>query len=174
MKTTCIYLPIILVLVSFVFCSAQDTEISSTSKGKILLGAGTNLSVAQASIADVDDKLTNINLNLTVGYFVVDRLAVGLQTGYQYTKFGDDDSNSITYGVFGRYYTKSNFFLGSGYIISKSESSESVGYIPVELGYAYFLTPSVAIEPAIDLGIGGHNNDSFIYALSVGLSLYLR
>jgi hypothetical protein len=169
--TCCFFL---LVCAKNVLAQDKTGERSSTSKGKILVGSSSGFSVAQASIDGVSEKLTNINLDVSTGYFVADRFVIGVQGGYQYTKFASDKSTAGSYGLFGRYYTQSNFFVGTGYRVSKSGKSKSVGTIPVELGYAYFLSPSVAIEPAVNLGIPGHNNDAFIYAFTLGFSLYLH
>ncbi len=145
-----------------------------TSKGRILLGTGAGFSVTGVNIKDVDDQLLNVNINLSGGYFVINNLAVGLYTGYEYSKLGDESDWSYNVGAFGRYYTKPKLFIGTGYLLSSSKGGEIYGTIPVEIGYAYFLNKTFAIEPSIFLGIGANNNTNFIYSLNLGIGIYLN
>ena len=173
-KVSLIIAPIVFIL-NWNSIAAQESDKSTfTEKGRIVLGTGAGASFAGVKIKDVDDQLFIFDVELNGGYFVVDHLAVGISSGYDLVKFGDDSNWSLNLGAFGRYYFKPGIFLGSGYIFSDSEDGENYGTVPLEIGYAHFFNRNIALEPEIELGIPGHNNDNFIYALSLGLGIYLR
>lgn len=159
-----------MILSSFL-CMAQDRY---TEKGRILISPSTSLSLSGVNIEDVDDQLFTASIELSGGYFFVDNLVGGLVTGYDYSKFGDLDDWSYNVGVFSRYYTKPYVYFGVGYLLTQSKDNDLVGTIPIELGYAYFINKHFALEPALLFGIGAQNNDTFIYALSIGFGIYLN
>ncbi|MBL7866116.1 MAG: hypothetical protein JNK10_14650 [Cyclobacteriaceae bacterium] len=89
-------------------------------------------------------------------------------------------------GIFLRGYSKKVFF-GIGYnSISMSGSSTSWGSIPLEVGYAAFITRNIAFEPAINYtfatdsdngGMPGYAGFPFsaksAFGIKLGFSLYL-
>ncbi len=155
--------------------SAQDTDMTSLyNKGRWILGTQLGGSFSIVSVKDSEDNLTQLNIELDGGYFVMDNLAVGLVSGFTHTKLGDTDNSNFHIGPFARYYTNMNLFFGAGYLYSSTKDSEDFGTIPVEIGYAYFFNRYLALEPAITIGIPGNNSNNFITNFGIGLGLYLN
>lgn len=85
-------------------------------KGKWMLGAGSNLGIDIGKLSSGTNdnsseyKYSQFNLSPQVGYFVIDKLPVGLFMDYEYDKRKPTDSDnswkssSITIGPFVRYY----------------------------------------------------------------------
>lgn len=97
----------------------------------------------------------------------MDNLTAGLNLGYQKV----DDFSISTFGVFGRYYYQGKFFGGVGFNVLKYENQDSETSIPFEVGYAAFITPNIAVEPSLNLGLF---DDSTSFGFRVGFSLYLN
>lgn len=138
-------------------------------QGKVYCGAslsGLNLSYNGSS--DL-----NLGVNGQVGYmFCDDLMAVGTLS-YQHTgKEGVKDYVSV--GVQGRYYIVQNgLYLGVGAKLAHTGSYNDV--MPgVEVGYAFFVSKTVTIEPAIyyDQSFKNHSDYSTI-GLRVGVGVYL-
>lgn len=174
MKKALIVAICIICLPFFKVFGQSTTERGLTDQGRIILGTSAGLSFTGVQIDGVDDTYFNFSLNTSGGYFIMDNLALNLQLDYQYTKFGDESSSSVTTGLSARYYFPPMIFIGTGYITSIPDEGESSGYIPAEVGYAYFLNRNIALEPAIVLLMGGHNNATFAYSLNLGVGIYLR
>lgn len=138
-------------------------------KGKVYCGAslsGLNLSYNGTS-----------ELNLGVqgqgGYFFADNWMALAQVSYQHTgKEGVKDY--VSAGVQGRYYIIQNgLYLGAGAKLAHTGSYNDV--MPgVEVGYAFFVSRTVTIEPAIyyDQSFKNHSDYSTI-GLRVGVGVYL-
>lgn len=112
----------------FLLCSLTLSVLSGqTQKGKVLLGASTNISLSGVGSGseflslgfssikykesdDDADKLISLNLSPKVGYFVVDNLAIGLDLNTSFSRQSDGASDSkfintlIGAGPFVRYY----------------------------------------------------------------------
>ena len=143
-------------------------------QGTVLIGASSNLNYSSTSFDGADDNLNSFNINLGVGYFVIENLALGIELGYDKITFGDNDASSTTFGLFGRYYVNGKIFLGAGYRSSKGEDSDAVNSLPLEVGYAAFITDNIAVEPSFGYALGLGDNESNTFGLNVGFSLYLN
>lgn len=138
-------------------------------EGKLYAGAsltGLNLSYNGANEL-------NLGVQAKLGYMVADELMllgnVGIQTSSSHVT-----PNSFSLGVGGRYYIEQNgIYLGvnAKYIHSKGYNDFMPG---VEVGYAFFLSRTVTLEPAIyyDQSIKDHSQYSTI-GLKVGIGVYL-
>lgn len=140
-------------------------------KGTILVGAKSDLSFSSTSYDGIDDKETQFDLSVGAGYFLIDNLALGLNLGYSSYKFGDVDRSVTSFGLFGRYYIQGKIFAGAGFASIKPEGGDSSTIIPLEVGYAAFITDNIAIEPALNYIIG---DGSSTFGLGVGFNLYLN
>jgi hypothetical protein len=149
-----------------VACLIVGSASAQIEKGSVLVGASSNLSFSSIS-PDGGDSYSIFDLNLKGGYFFIDNLTAGLNLGYQKI----DDFSYTTFGIFGRYYYQGKFFGGVGFNIIKPENQDSQTSIPFEIGYAAFITPNIAIEPSLNLGIF---EDYSSFGFRAGFTLYLN
>ncbi|TDL99259.1 MAG: hypothetical protein C4K58_08260 [Flavobacteriaceae bacterium] len=129
---------------------------------------------------------TQYNLGAEVGYFVIDDLAIKVgfgvgQTLVKVTKenqaytneggeleIGDTDHLPyvFSYKLAAKYYILGQFPLEAGFtgITTRDEDDKNVNraWLGFQLGYAWFITPNVALEPAIrfntNLSLGNEND----------------
>lgn len=96
----------------------------------------------------------NINLQPRAGYFITDGIAIGAQANLGFTTVPEDD-NEYTYGIapFVRYYfpggaTASSRFFAQGDVgIAGSSAGSDVSLaLGANVGYAHFITQTVALE----------------------------
>lgn len=140
-------------------------------KGTILVGASSNLGFSSTSIDGLDDKLSTFNLDVRGGYFIIDNLALGLTLGFDKTKFGDSDEKTTSFGLFGRYYINGKIFAGAGFQSITIGDADAETAIPLEVGYAAFLTDNIAVEPSLNYII---MDGASTFGLGVGFTLYLN
>lgn len=138
-------------------------------KGKVYCGAslsGLNLSYNGTSEL-------NLGVQGKVGYLFADNWMGLANADYQHTgKEGVKDYVSV--GVQGRYYIIQNgLYLGAGAKLTHTGSYNDV--MPgVEVGYAFFVSRTVTIEPAIyyDQSFKNHSDYSTV-GFRVGVGVYL-
>lgn len=134
----------------------------------------------------------NMSLSPKLGYFIMDRWAVGAQVGLNvYSPEGTNDTQtSWSVGPFTRYYFASNevdsllrngAFFGEGSVgfggdNSSTGNSTNGAELGIGAGYAYFITPNVGLEGLLKyqalLGGGNRNAAGNLY-LGVGFQIYL-
>lgn len=115
----------------------------------------------------------NLGVQAKAGYFFSDNLMLLGQVGYDHTG-ADGVDDYLSLGAQGRYYIVQNgLYLGVGakYVHNSSYNDVMPG---VEVGYAFFVSKTVTIEPALyyDQSIKDHSNYSTI-GLRVGIGVYL-
>lgn len=121
----------------------------------------------------------NININPRAGYFISDGVAVGLSLngGFQSVK---DSEDIWTYGVapFVRYFfpegsSSTGRFFGQGEVgIAGANNGSDVTFAAgVGLGYAHFITRSVALEAMVGYNYSKANNASANAQNGLGINL---
>lgn len=138
-------------------------------QGKVYCGA--SLSGLNLSYNGTDD--LNLGIQGKVGYLLEDNLMVLGQVSYQHSgKEGTKDYVSV--GAQGRYYIVQNgLYLGAGAKLVHQSSYNDV--MPgVEVGYAFFVSRTVTIEPAVyyDQSFKNHSDYSTV-GVKVGIGVYL-
>lgn len=156
-------------------------------KGSWLMGASTNLGYISYTPTGGGSSQNFFNIGTKSGYFIANNMTIGVNLDYLNASGSSGSTNSITtIGIFLRGYSKKVFF-GVGYnSISMSGSSTSLGSIPLEVGYAAFITRNIAFEPAINYtfatdsdngGMPGYAGVPFgaksAFGIKLGFSLYL-
>lgn len=137
--------------------------------GKTFVGA----SVTGLDLNYNGAKKWSIGVEGRAGQFVTDNWLLFGQLGYQHQ--GSPSYNDFKIGVGGRYYIQQNgLFLGlnANYV---HETTNYNDFMPaLEIGYAFFVSRSVTIEPALyyEQSLSDHSNRSTI-GLKVGLGIYL-
>lgn len=138
-------------------------------KGKVYCGASlTGLNLSYSGSSEL-----NLGLQGQAGYLFADNLMAVGNLSYQHTgKEGVKDYVSV--GVQGRYYIIQNgLYLGLRAKLAHTGSYNDV--MPgLEVGYAFFVSRTVTIEPAVyyDQSFKNHSDYSTI-GLRVGIGIYL-
>lgn len=140
------------------------------NQGAILVNAKSDLSFVSSS-PDGGDSFNEFNIGLKGGYFVIENLAVGAQLGYY--KHSEADDASTSFGLFGRYYVNGKIILGAGFNSNKS-GDFSYTSIPLEAGYAAFITDNIAVEPVVTYELVSGDMEGSNFGIGVGFSLYLN
>lgn len=156
---------------AFGFANAQSTDAESTgfgfSQGNILLEGNLMFNSSKEEVEGFEVKESNFNFNPKAGYFVTDKLAVGLELMVgsgkeeETTPFGTEEfkTNNFGAGVFARYYflelgerfkTYTEFGVGFGSQKGEFEGEEvfkdNYFRAGLDLGINYFITDSFAIN----------------------------
>jgi len=138
--------------------------------GKIYLGGSlTGLNLKYSGLDEL-----NLGLQAHAGYMVADNLMLLGQINYE--KCGNDEKpDNITVGVGGRYYIEQNgIYLGVNCKYMHAKHGYNDIMPGVEVGYSFFLSRTVTVEPAIyyDQSFKKHSDFSTI-GLKIGLGIYL-
>ena len=115
----------------------------------------------------------NFGIDAQAGQFITDNWLLYGQAGYQHV--GEPCTNNIKLGVGGRYYILQNgLFLGANANYVHGEVNYNDFKPAIEIGYAFFVSHSVTIEPALyyEQSITNHGDYSTV-GLKIGLGLYL-
>lgn len=139
-------------------------------QGKVYLGGSlTGLNLKYSGIDNL-----SLGLQAQAGYMFDDNLMLLGQVAYDHNG-GKGSKNNVSFGVGGRYYIEQNgIYLG----VNCKYIHGSHGYndvMPgVEVGYVFFLSRTVTVEPAIyyDQSFKNHSDYSTI-GLKIGLGVYL-
>lgn len=132
-------------------------------------------------------KQFHVGLDAKAGYLFADNLMALAQVGFEHLK---DSPDEYKLGVSGRYYIVQNgLYLGAGltckYTESDIESLNEVGKLitekdrnfdllpGVQIGYAFFLSRTVTVEPELYMDFSTKNFDNSCYGLRIGVGVYL-
>lgn len=162
------------------------TLFAQTNKGTTLLGGTASF------------KLNNpiaIELNPTLGYFVLPKLALGATIPFYYYRFNYTKSYNIQFGLvpFARYYfgnnDKNQFFgqLKSGLIYTSYYNLYPTGreleyrrnfLMGIGAGYVHFVNESVGLEAILGLNSNEDGDPDFVttyngFNLQLGVQFYL-
>lgn len=166
------------ILYVFLFAiSLSVGAVAQTEQGNWLVGGNFTLNTASNN--------TQLGLNPTAGYFVMNNLAVGGTVNLAYSQLGENKSTTFGIGPLARYYfgqrnvrpfINGEFTFQSVKFKSPTETNTENGVnFLLGLGLAGFLNPNVALET-----IAGYNhtrlegNGAGGFAMRVGFQVYLR
>lgn len=132
------------------------SAMAQTDKGGWMFGAGSDFSFVSSKFdSEQDESASDMNLNVSAGYFVMDNLSVGLGLGYGSSKEAgaDDAVSSFVVGPMVRYYLPMKVFGQLSYQIGSvsagGEKLYSTGDLGIGVGYAAFLNDNISIEPMV-------------------------
>jgi hypothetical protein len=145
-----------LLIAFIVIVSAASAQ--KIDKETVLVGSSSNMGINNSTS-------TVFNLDLKAGYFVMDNLAVGGRLDY------NSGTSNASIGIFGRYYYEGKIFGGLGFTQVFPSSGSSYTQVPLEVGYAAFVTKNIAIEPSLNVTLSKAQN---IVGLNLGFGLYLH
>nr|WP_315347333.1 hypothetical protein [Hoylesella enoeca] len=119
------------------------------------------------------DKL-NLGVQAQAGYFIEDNWMVLVQAALQHSG-NKTVADNVSIGVGARYYIVQNgLYLGANCKLIHAYHSYNDLMPGVELGYAFFVSRTVTIEPAIyyDQSFKSHKDYSTI-GLKIGIGVYI-
>ncbi len=153
---------ITLFLMAMVFTLTANAQFE---KGKGYLGA----SLSGFDISS-QAKQFHIGLNAKAGYLFADNLMATVQLGYNHWENSADD---LLLGAGARYYIVQNgLYLGASLKYKHSDDYNDV--LPgVQLGYAFFVSRTVTIEPELYMDFSTKKFENSCYGLGIGIGVYL-
>ena len=163
-----------------------------------LLNLGVSNMSLKVSGGSESTNLSQFGLAVSGGYAIQDNLFILGQVGAQAFKFGEMNLSFFSLGGGARYYLPKNFYAGAGLLLNTgkikgaggidyeeeeidSDLSTTMVDLRLEVGYSYFLLPSVALEPSITYGTkiaGGkiENYDNKLtynrFGINLGVSVF--
>tara|TARA_B110000977_G_scaffold39101_1_gene52442 strand:+ start:1032 stop:1664 length:633 start_codon:yes stop_codon:yes gene_type:complete len=166
------YLTLTLMFVAF------NLGLMAQDQGQILMSGSTGLNFSSLSLNDTEpndlpsgyeSSTSRLDLDLTVGYFIIDGLAAGLSINSSSTTLkleynGDSDEDKTTITIIApmiRYYIAETDLYGQlsyglGSTVDKYTSGSSsnedkmkVSSLGIGVGYSIFLSDDVAISPSL-------------------------
>ena len=112
----------------------------------------------------------HLGVNAKLGYMFADNLMALGEVGYDKT---EDLPYSLAAGAGGRYYLIQNaLYLGAAL---KYKHAEDYNYLVpnVQVGYAFFLSRTVTLEPELYFDFSTKSSDYMAYGLRIGIGVYL-
>lgn len=137
-------------------------------KDKIYVGA----SMSGLGISYNGSEKTNFGLDAKGGYLIMDNVMLTGSLGYHKM---EDVPSVVSLGVGGRYYIEQNgIYLGASLNYSHMYESCDDFQPSVQIGYAFFLSRTVTIEPEIyyNQSFKSHKDYSKV-GLRIGVGVYL-
>ena len=167
MKNT---IKIVLSLAGFLIAS-HSLSAQTVGQGAWMLGGDAGFT--SQKIKDVDGSTTTLFLNPNIGYFIADDLAIGLGIGF--TSISDDDVDVSLFGLgpFVRYYFVDNIFAQAG--VNLGLGDDEFTEFQVGVGYSWFLSDGVAIEPMLFYNSHSVDDPGFdfsTFGLSIGVQAF--
>jgi hypothetical protein len=146
------------------------TASAQFEKDKVYVGA--SLSGLDLSYNGSQD--LHLGVAAKLGYMIEDNWMLSAEAGYQHS--GDDDvADEVYAGVGARYYIIQNgLFLGANAKLIHASHNYNDVMPGVEVGYAFFVSRTVTIEPSIyyQQSFKNHSDYSTI-GLKLGVGIYL-
>ena len=177
----------------------EKSKNNPTDKGSFVVDGSVYFSAINSTSTrgDYKNNVINIEVSPKVAFFVIDRLALGLETSYYFARNkstnleSESSSTSNYYGIsispYLKYYFINRIFLqasaGFGTSKSKDSNTESKGNTfnsQIGIGYAFFLNNNISFEPMIsyrynESKTNGSDDKSFykVLMLGAGLTIFL-
>jgi hypothetical protein len=164
---------------------------SQITKGNWMVGGSGNLSSYKAESYSIstDNKsvLTgkSVYLSPTIGYFVIDKLALGLSPSYGYFETVNTSGNNYNIGAFARYYLLNqdksiNIFTQASYSQTIGNDFVKGHYYIIKAGPSFFFNDNVAFECTLDYITdntkfpSGNSGRGSSLNLGLGLQIHLK
>ena len=180
-----------LLLICFLLLPIFNATNAQLTKGNWLVGGnGSFSSTKYNSTVTASYNQTYIQISPSIGYFIIDKLAVGLRPGYSYSKAETGTNNYaqnvFNIGPFVRYYflepdKRVNILTEASYqhTISKVTDNPSVP----SNGFSFLAGPVIYFNPTVGLEFtigyntfryGGESTSSNTILLGLGLQIHLE
>ena len=190
------------IIIGLITALAVTSSFAQFEKGRILAGGSVGFSTHTYKVESNTTKITtgkstSLSFNPKVGYFIIDKLALGV--GLNIMTSTDKDSrssdkstsSSVSIDPFVRYYLNPGIFFQGAFGVGSNNYKETNGNTTtttkfnatnwsISTGYAIFLNDYVAIEPSIGYQSYANKNKSSDFKLidsglfiNVGFQIYL-
>ena len=142
------------VLLFFVFASVTSLSFAQTSKSNLMLGGSASYN---SYSYEGGSSSTELNVNPSIGYFVIDNLALGAQLGYN---LPSGSEATIMGGPFVRYYFVSLASNVKLFGQADAEFSKTAGAseISTNIGGSAGLASFISKSTALEVSFGYHKN----------------
>ena len=115
-------------------------------------------------------KKFHLGVNAKLGYMFADNLMLLGEVGYDKT---EESPYSLSAGGGARYYIIQNgLYLGAGLKYKHTEGYNDLKP-NVQVGYAFFLSRTVTLEPEFYFDFSTKSSDYMAYGLRIGIGVYL-
>lgn len=180
MKKT-LFLVAVMLFFSVSSIYSQDEGGSQTSEGSWLIEANTgNAMLGSTSFMFASsDGVTQYNLGLDGGYFIIDDLAVKAGLGFGGVSWENDGSASaFSYRIGAKYYIIGQIPVTLDLTGATGDAVEIFGETPLWLGlgggYAWFVSNTVSIEPGLryNISLNDQYTDKGIFQINIGFALH--
>jgi len=144
-----------------------------TKGTKTFSANATGLNFGVTDYKDYDDTFIDLGIVGKGSYFIIDNLAVTAGLGFNYSKYGSQNSHAFIYEAGARYYMVKGLFGALAYEGAASKGGDYISYGRVEVGYDIYISDKVFFEPAIYFkkGFGDTASDITQYGLSLGIGI---
>jgi hypothetical protein len=142
------------------FCQIEKP----VSRGNAIISGGGSIEYTK-SVQGVNKTSThNFNFNPGFGYFIIDNLAVGVNTTFGIEKLS---VKYYTYGIgpYAKYYFNNGLFLQTETFYSSTKAVGSITHkstvltIAPGIGYAIFLNSKISLEPSLNYRYNNYKSD---------------
>lgn len=168
------------VLILFIILGVVSN--AQLTKGNWLVGGSGSYKSEKSNDGVFSQKALNINPN--VGYFLIDKFAVGIKPGLGYTeyKFGNTNkSTTLMFGPFFRYYFLSStnqvnlFAEGTYQYANQKPNNQSYNIYTAKAGPVIYFNQSVGLEFTFEYSyLGGDPNYTFPKRFTIGAGLQIH
>lgn len=157
-------------LMLIAFMAASLSSFAQFEEGKCYVGASlTGLNLSYNSTEEL-----NLGVEAKAGYLVADDWMLTGLASYQHSGL-EGSHDRVTVGVGGRYYIIQNgLYLGLNAKLVHANKNYNDVMPGLEVGYAFFLSRTVTVEPAVyyDQSFKNHSDYSTI-GFRIGIGVYL-
>jgi hypothetical protein len=145
--------------------------ISAQTVGKSAWMIGGSANFTSFNYKNSDATLTVLTIDPTLGYFIADDLAIGLNVSTLHSNSNGEKHSETSLGPFIRYYIADPIFIHVRVDVGLNKGAGTL--IGAKVGYSLFLNNSVAIEPAVFYDIDHFPGDASNY-MEFGVSLGIQ
>ena len=160
-----------LALLGFLLIS-QAVSAQAVGQGAWMLGGSAGFQ--SLKVKDADESSTYFNLSPNLGYFIADDLAIGLALNLSsVSPAGGESTTDFGLGPFVRFYFADAIFAQAGVNLGLGDSEFTE--FQVGVGYSWFVSNGVAIEPMLFYTNHGEDGDFFdysVFGLSIGIQAF--
>jgi hypothetical protein len=156
-------------------------------KGNWMMGGDATFSTNKETYPELTFKTTSFGVSPNVGYFIIDKLAIGSSARLSYViedNSTTERTNNFNYGIgpFVRYYFLKpektiNVFSEVSYYFEKVNQTDTKGNsIKIKAGAVYFLNSSVGLEVALNYlnqKVNNYMTNNAVF-LGVGFQIHLE
>ncbi|NDV58115.1 hypothetical protein [Bacteroides sp. 519] len=127
-----------------------------------------NPSITGLDLSYSKDTKMKLGVDLEAGAFLIDNFALLVGVGAE----ARDNYHRYSAGVGGRYYFNNGLYVGAGFDVNKEKSLDTYFNVNAQVGYAFFLTRNITLEPAVYCKLNTDDGDLSKFGLKIGFGLY--